>query len=109
MDFPAKNFQKTRIPVKTGKVTCLLSFGWQYFVKKFQTKGLLYESNNTEIVVAYCNVVTTYIVENIYILVAYNGNIFPDGNYLFNDNNRNPTPRCETCSKSIKKPAEQCQ
>ena len=33
-------------------------------------------------VVAYCIVVTS-VVENTYIVVAYNRNIFPAGNYMF--------------------------
>ena len=42
--------------------------------------------------------VNIYIIENAYILVAYNGNIFPTGNYLFNITNRNTRPRCEISS-----------
>ena len=41
---------------------------------------------------AYYNVVTS-IVENTYIVVAYNRNIFNAGNYMFQVSNRNTRPR----------------
>ena len=43
-------------------------------------------------VIAYYNVVTS-IVENTYIVVAYNRNIFNAGNYMFQVSNRNTRPR----------------
>ena len=42
--------------------------------------------------IAYYNVVTS-IVENTYIVVAYNRNIFNAGNYMFQVSNRNTRPR----------------
>ena len=46
---------------------------------------------------------------NIYTVVAYYGNVFPVGNYLFKVNKRNARPRSEICSKLTIKTPEQHQ
>ena len=51
----------------------------------------------------------TYIVETYYTAVAYNGNKFHAGNYLFKVNNRNIRPRFEICSKLTIKTSDQHQ
>ena len=84
-----------------------LWFGWQYFVKKSKQKNY-FHSSRTEIVVTYYNVVSQ-IVENEYIIVACNGNIFPAGNYLFKVNNRSIRLWCQICSKLILKTLERHQ
>ena len=65
-----------------------------------------FHSWNTDIVIPYYNGVT-YTVVNPYIVVAYNGNIFPDCNYLFIVNSRNTRPRCKICLKLTIKTPEQ--
>ena len=54
-------------------------------------------------------IVVTYIIENTYTVVAYDGNIFLAGNYFTENNNRNTGPICEICSKLTIKTPEQCQ
>ena len=58
------------------EIQSCLCFDWQYFEKNKQKD--YFHSYNTDVVVAYKNVVI-YIVDNTYIIVVYIGNISPAG------------------------------
>ena len=58
------------------EIQSCLCFDWQYFEKNEQKD--YFHSYNTDVVVAYKNVVI-YIVVNTYIIVVYIGNISPAG------------------------------
>ena len=60
----------------------------EVFCKKNRRQCSCRYSSRIDIAVAYYSEVT-FIAENTYIAVTYNGNIFPAASYLFKINNRN--------------------